>query len=452
MDHLKVWVGNTPVGRLSRNGRGSTFVYDAGVDPKDAISLTMPVRPTSYNLANKMLPVFDTNIPEGQLRLKINKILAKDDSGRVDPFDVLVVTGGNQIGRIRLLPEGEVPQRRRLVGSIDAYLASKSNSELIRDLIDNFALRSGVSGAMPKILAETAETAESRTTVQTRDWIMKFDDRDLPGLSMNEHHCMEAARLAGNITAKAHLSDEGTLLAVQRFDEKDGDRLGFEDFAALNARVSDEKYEGSIETQLLKSIAEFSGPDARENLERLYRQIVTSIALRNGDAHLKNYALIYEDAVDGPFKLAPMYDVVTTRAWASLKDDLMGLTLGGTKRWPKATQIKQLGARARLTPKRSAEIMSEVAAAVKEHMKEMLLDISARGRPEMALKMAEEWNEGVVFSLGAEPVEIEGIMPSPDDIDLRKAALEKKIADRTDVTNPFENPGSEPKAPDLTEP
>jgi serine/threonine-protein kinase HipA len=437
VDHLRVWVGDKPVGRLSRDGIGSTFVYDIDVDPKDAVSLNMPVRASSYDSPTEMLPAFDTNIPEGNLRLTINRVLEKDDSGSSDPFDVLALTGGNQIGKIRIIPMGEDPQRREPVGTIDALLASKSNSGMIKTLIEKHALRSGVSGAMPKILAETVDSNESRSTIQTRDWIMKFDHEDFPGLSMNEHHCLEAARLAGNITAEAHLSDEGTLLAVHRFDEKDGERLGFEDLASLNGKTAKDKYRGSIESDVFKRVAEFSGPAARENLERLYRQVITSFALRNGDAHLKNFGLLYENATDGPFKLAPLYDVVTTRAFDQYKEDTMGLTLGGTKRWPKAAQVKKMGARARLSPKQSEEIMEDVSLAVKEQMKIMLLDITARGLPELAMKMAEEWNEGITLSLGAEPVDIQSIMPSQEDLDEHRKALTEISVSRIKIDDPF---------------
>lgn len=437
MDSLRVWIDDREIGRLSRHGRGTTFVYDPGVAPGDAVSLTMPVQAASYDMPHRMLPAFDTNMPEGALRDKIHRALAKDDRGRVDPLDVLALTGGNQIGRIRVLPEGEKPQRRVPVGTIDAVLAARSNSDMIKGIIERHALRSGVSGAMPKILAETAEDEHTRTTVQTRDWIMKFDDEDFPGLSLNEHHCLEASRKAGNETAEAWLSDDGHTLAVKRFDEKDGRRMAFEDFASLNAKVAEQKYEGSIESNIMKRVAEFSGPQARENLERVFRQIVTSIALRNGDAHLKNYALLYEDSQAGPFPLAPVYDIVTTRAWEHMQDDNMALTLGGTKRWPKPAQLKQLGARARLSPKDTARIIGEVAEGVKAQMKEMMLDITARGRPELAERMAAEWNAGVSLSLGADPVDLEAIAPAQDEVDAHLKALAEIADGRLKVSNPF---------------
>lgn len=411
MDSLRVWVNDKPVGRLSRHGRGASFVYDADVHPSNAISLNMPVRAPSYDVRTGMLPVFDTNIPEGDLLQRIRRVLAKDDTGRVDPIDVLAVTGGNQIGRIRLLPEGETPQRREPIGTIDALLSQKSNPAMINAIIEKHALRSGVSGAMPKVLAETEPTT-SKTTVQTRDWILKFDAEDYPGLSLNEFHCLEAARHARNLTVESHLSHDGCMLAVKRFDVCGDDRLGFEDFASLNAKTSDQKYEGSIETHLMKMTRSSSGVKAKENLARIFRQIVTSVGLRNGDAHLKNYALLYEDAQKGPFTLAPAYDIVTTRAFDVLKEDNMALTLGGTKRWPDYKSLRQLGARAQLSPKETDTIISEVASGIAKHLPCMVAHIRSFGHDNLAQRMAAEWNDGLTRSLGAQPVEI---METPAD-------------------------------------
>lgn len=411
MDSLRIWVNDTPVGRLRRNGRGVSFIYDSDVERKDAISMLMPVQASSYDDPVRMLPIFDTNMPEGDLAGRIHRVLAKDDRGRVDPLDMLAMTGGNQIGRIRVLPEGESPERREPLGAIDALLARSSTPEMIDELIETYGLRSGVSGAMPKTLAETDGEAASRTTVQTRDWILKFPGDGLDGLCLNEFHCLRACAAAGNETSDAEISQDGKMLAVRRFDFLDDDtRVGFEDFTALNWKRSDQKYEGSIETALMKRAAEFSGTEVRENLERLYRRVLTSIALRDGDAHLKNFALLYEDTEKGPARLSPAYDIVTTRAHDGFSKDPMALTLNGTKRWPKPAALKALGGRARLKPARIEEIMTEVAAGVAGQLPEMVRHMRGHGHDELAERMAAEWNEGLVNSFGADPVDV----PDPE--------------------------------------
>jgi len=199
----------------------------------------------------------------------------------------------------------------------------------------------------------------------------------------------------------------------------------FEDYASLNAKTSADKYDGGIERDMMKRTAGLAGSETQSNLERMYRLLVTNIALRNGDAHLKNYALLFEDASKGPFKLSPAYDVVTTKAY--IKDDLMAMTLGGTKRWPKHKALLQLGARARLTPAKSKEIIQDVGRAISEAMPVMLDDFRERGLGEVGENIAACWNEGLVVSLGIDPVDIKVEdpfeAPEPD----RTAEAEKAI-------------------------
>lgn len=422
----RVWVNDRPVGRLDRHERGTTFVYDAGVAPGDAISLTMPVRTASYDEGFGLLPVFDTNLPEGALLARIRKHLSKG-LGRVDGMDVLGLTGGNQIGRVRVLPEGERPVRRRPIGEVAELLEREATREMIDEVMSRYALRSGVSGAMPKVLAETDRVLEHlsrggvRTTLQTRDYIVKFEEEDYPGLSLNEHFCMLAAEAAGNRTAEHAISRDGKVLFVRRFDERDGKRIGFEDLASLNLKTAETKYDGSIERDLFKRVGEFSGDRKRKNLEELYRLCVTNVALRNGDAHLKNFGLLYEDAQRGPFELSPAYDIVTTTAY--IEKDMMALSLKGTKRWPKPADLIMLGARAGLSRGAAERIIGEVASGVREVLPEMRAAFAEHGLAEIGERVGSEWERGLTLSLGSAPT-------------ARAAPLEAEVRD------PF--PGSPP--------
>lgn len=403
---FRVWVNDRPVGRLDRHGRGTTFVYDAGVSPEDAISLTMPVRTASYDQPYGLLPVFDTNLPEGALLARIRKHLAKG-LGRVDGMDVLGLTGSNQIGRVRVLPEGELPVRRTPIGAVADLLEREATSEMIDEVMTKYALRSGVSGAMPKVLAETDRVLEQlsrggvRTTLQTRDYIVKFEDEDYPGLCLNEHFGLIAAEAAGNRCAEHALSRDGRVLFVRRFDEGGGERLGFDDLAALNMKTAESKYDGSIERDLFKRVSEFSGDRKRQNLEELYRLCVTNCALRNGDAHLKNFGILFDRSVSGPFALAPAYDIVTTTAY--LAKDMMALSLNGSKRWPKAKDLVMLGARAGLSRADSERIIREVGAGVRDVLPQMVAGFSRHGLPELGERIAREWNTGLLTSLGEAP-------------------------------------------------
>jgi serine/threonine-protein kinase HipA len=60
----------------------------------------------------------------------------------------------------------------------------------------------------------------------------------------------------------------------------------------------------------------------------------TSSLLANGDAHLKNWSLLYADQVTP--RLSPAYDIVTTSVYID-KEREFALSLGKTKDWYEAS-------------------------------------------------------------------------------------------------------------------
>jgi len=104
---------------------------------------------------------------------------------------------------------------------------------------------------------------------------------------------------------------------VDRFDlGTHGERLGFEDIAALmglrvHDKLSNRKYHGSYE-RVAEVIGLLSSNRARD-LAAFFAQLTLSVMVRNGDAHLKNFGLLYRDERD--VRLAPLYDVVTTTVY-----------------------------------------------------------------------------------------------------------------------------------------
>src|SRR5207245_1930672 len=129
----------------------------------------------------------------------------------------------------------------------------------------------------------------------------------------NEYFCLKAAEHCGLDVPRYRLAEDGTALVVDRFDLRpDGTYRGFEDFCVLNARRTDEKYRGSYETSVLKRFAQFgASSEPLGDLEKLFTLTALNCALRNGDAHLKNFGILYEEVL-GPARLAPVYDLVTT--------------------------------------------------------------------------------------------------------------------------------------------
>ena len=92
----------------------------------------------------------------------------------------------------------------------------------------------------------------------------------------------------------------------------------------LNALGTADKYKGGYETRVFRRLREFTGPsEGTKPLEDLFRLFLVNCALRNGDAHLKNFGITYQ-LVTGSAHLAPVYDIVTT--WSYIPNDPMALT------------------------------------------------------------------------------------------------------------------------------
>ena len=85
---------------------------------------------------------------------------------------------------------------------------------------------------------------------------------------------------------------------------------GFKQFRDSQVRVQVADI-SRLNVQLeIGSASEFIEVEGRRTaLERLFRLFVLNCALRNGDAHLKNFGIIYDEVV-GPARLAPVYDLV----------------------------------------------------------------------------------------------------------------------------------------------
>lgn len=401
---IRVWTDGAESGVLDRAGeRGSTFVYVPGVEAARGVSVTMPVRLASWNLAFGLAPIFEMNLPEGVLRERLRLAFAKA-TGTFDDFDLLAIVGRSQLGRIRYTGQHESLREEVPFQSVDEILARRRDGDLFRHLIERFAAFSGVSGVQPKVLvrdekAFAAHDHEGRLSQSYRGatHIVKFwEPNEYPELAANEFFCLKVAERCGLEVPHFEIAEDGAALVIDRFDLRaDGSYRGFEDFCVLNAKRTDQKYSGSYETSVMKRFEQFSGsPHVHADLERLFTLIALNCTLRNGDAHLKNFGILYDDVL-GEARLAPVYDVVTTSAY--LPKDSMALTLNGSTRWPTAKDLQRLGetraslapARVRQTLERIADAVSDTTAEVRAAMRERA-SLAAIGE-----RMLGEWEQGV---------------------------------------------------------
>jgi len=387
---LALWVANKRAGLLERKpGHKYVFAYDSEAENVLAASLTMPVRLESW-VSRDLHPVFQMNLPEGALldsiRRAIAKVIGEDD------LSILRVTGGNQVGRNRYtLPKDEAPRISETPESLDELLTYPDTTELFHELVSKYALRSGISGVQPKVLLD----ASQRATMTSSAYIVKSWGADYPYLAANEYFCMTAARRAGLSTPEFFISDNGGLFIMRRFDmTPQGESIGFEDMCSLQALGTVQKYASSYE-RVAKSLSHFiKGDHLQKAREQFFATLVLSVMLRNGDAHLKNFGVLYTSPFD-MVRIAPVYDIVTTTAY--IKNDVPALTLSGTKKWwPRKLLERFAVAHLSLPLSKVFEIFECTAQAVSE-TKTLIPDYMAT-HPEfdqIGRQMITAWEDGL---------------------------------------------------------
>src|ERR1700733_4449565 len=303
---IKVWTDGAEAGLLDRSDRGSTFLYMPDALPARAASVTMPVRLASWDVPFGLLPIFEMNLPEGVLRERLRLAFAKA-TGTFDDFDLLAIVGRSQVGRIRYTSRKENLQEDVPFQSVDEILERRRGGDLFRYLLERFASFSGISGVQPKVLvrdqqAFSAHRKDARLSQSYRGatHIVKFWEPDeFPQLAANEYFCLKVAEKCGLDVPRFSLSEDAAALVIDRFDLRlDGTYLGFEDFCVLNAKRTDQKYSGSYETSILRRFEQFANSsNVHEGLGKLFALIALNCALRNGDAHLKNFGIVYDDVL-----------------------------------------------------------------------------------------------------------------------------------------------------------
>ena len=401
---IRVWTEKSSSGVLDRNGRrGSTFAYTPGVSPNRAVSVTMPVRLPSWDSPLGVAPIFEMNLPEGALRERLRLAFAKA-TGAFDDLDLLAIVGRSQLGRVRFTGVDDELDEGVPFQSVDEILSSRRGGEFYRYLIEKFATHSGISGVQPKFLVRdetklAPDGAAKRTlspSFRGATHIVKFwNPSEFPQLAANEFFCLKVAERCGLTVSSHRLAEDGSALIMERFDLRpDGSYRGFEDFCVLNARRTEEKYRGSYETNVMKRFQQFAtAPVALQEGLQLFTLIVLNCAIRNGDAHLKNFGIVYDD-VQGEAHLAPVYDLVTTTVY--MPQDRMALTLNGANQWPTSKELIRFGEGRSLA---SRAALLQVLERVCDALSDTEGDLLTHGKQhpefaEVARQMSAQWKLG----------------------------------------------------------
>lgn len=311
------------------------FGYRADVRSESAVSLTMPVRADQYDSMAGLLPLFEMNLPEGALRERLRLQFAKTIP-EFDDLDLLQIVGASQIGRLRYSLQESVEENVP-TQDLTEILTHKGGADLFAHLLERFATYSGISGMQPKVLVREVEVPQKVTHHGATHIVKSFDPQQYPELAANEFICTRGAAAAGIDTPRVQLSDNRQFLVVDRFDlAADGTYLGIEDFCVLDGRRSHGRYDGSYEG-IAKRMTDYVSPRALARAkEQFALMVVYSCTVGNGDAHLKNFSVIYRHPED-EVTLSPAYDIVSTLPY--IAKDTLALELSGTREFPDRARL-----------------------------------------------------------------------------------------------------------------
>jgi serine/threonine-protein kinase HipA len=341
-----------------QHARDYLFGYEVGASPHAEISLTMPRRAPQY-VSAELHPIFQMNLPEGYVLDELRRRFAKTSS--LNPMLLLALTGRDSaIGRVSVSTPRIAPVETAKGERLDEILAWDGAENLFDELAERYLLRTGASGVQPKLLVPE-RMAPSKGSMLTRELIVKSAGDDYPGLAINEYVCMTIARAAGIPVPEFHLSRNCELFVMRRFDRTSGGAaIGFEDMAVLMGLPAARKYDSSYE-RIAKAILLFCSPEHHPAaLAQLFDQVVLSCMLGNGDAHLKNFGVLYDDPHEGTVRLAPAYDIINTTAY--IPEDGLALLLNGSKSFFAASaNLDTLAERCRV--RNVGERIEQIAAA-----------------------------------------------------------------------------------------
>lgn len=186
-----------------------------------------------------------------------------------------------------------------------------------------------ISGVQPKLSVQVDKNEKQLKVVPTGGThILKPTPEAFPFLSENENLCMNFARemlIETPPHGLVRMADDRLAYLVKRFDRDEaGGKIPVEDFAQLLERS--EKYSGSIE-QIGKFIKRQSCIPFIDT-QKLFVRVLFFFLVGNGDAHLKNFAMVRHAA---GYRLADAYDIVNSRLALPSESDDLAITMNARK-------------------------------------------------------------------------------------------------------------------------
>lgn len=276
-------------------------------------------------------PFFSNLLPEGGLR---ELVALRANVHRDREPALLAVLGEDLPGSVIV---------RRADDAVDGPDDEDDEVETVATPPAEDMLRFSLAGAQLKFsVLYRAGTRGPTVPVGGRggNWIAKLPADTYANVPENEHEMVLWAGRAGITVPEVDLVTVGEVegLPVQldperrvflsrRFDRPEpGVRIHQEDFAQVaNVRAS-ARYGTLSYASIAKIVRAVAGED---DFDEVVRRLAFHILIGNGDAHLKNWSLVYPDGIRA--RLSPAYDLVATVTY--IPADKLGLKLSRENRF-----------------------------------------------------------------------------------------------------------------------
>ncbi|MDR1041846.1 MAG: type II toxin-antitoxin system HipA family toxin [Deltaproteobacteria bacterium] len=351
-DKLSVFWGEYPLGTLEMTPGGRGFLdfsycgawLDSGGPP---VSMSLPLSRERHDpLVSTNF--FDNYLPEGEA-FGIFHLLKHIPPG--DVFRFLYIYGRECAGALSVLPFGEAYSEsekayRDVTDLVTAQLElpARQRKNLIAATDSKVSL-AGAQNKLPVVVDGDRLLVPAERSFAATTHIIKAPSCALPDLQYNEAFCMDLVRAGGLSAPESDVMKIGgtDVLIIERYDRyvRDGSvrRLHQEDFCQALGLYSKQKYE-QWQGPGFATCAGLIGrcTDAARAIEEFARFAVFNLLVGNGDAHGKNFSVVYEWAQESGargkgFRLAPFYDVISTLLYADRNvDTAMAMRFGKSYR------------------------------------------------------------------------------------------------------------------------
>ncbi len=338
---IKIYLKETEIATFLQDKHDYLIEYQ-NLEIQNSIALSLPNTKRFYTYEHRFPPFFETFLPEGYL-YEIFKNLLTKEYGYIDDYLMFSRLSPNIQSRITFKSDFSKLDFDFL--NIENIIENDS-ADTFKKLLETFLNKNAISGVQPKTVALLKE----KETLHIKEYIIKTWGEEYPCLAENEYFCLKACKMAGIEIPNITLTKNKKFLIVENFIFQNGKTMGFEEILSLQDKNRNQKYNGSYE-QVAKSIYQFT-THKKESLSAYYKIVVMNYLLKNGDAHLKNFGLLFNDDFSRIW-LSPAYDVVNTTSY--IFRDKPALTMEGKKVWFGKEELIAFGMKHCLLTKKEAE-------------------------------------------------------------------------------------------------